>query len=38
VISVRERRAEITSEIARVERELEEAVAALGIEPTRTNA
>jgi hypothetical protein len=38
VISVRERRAEITSEIARIERELEEAVAALGIEPTRTNA
>jgi hypothetical protein len=35
VISIRERRAQITSEIARVERELEEAVAALGIEPGR---
>lgn len=33
VISIRERRGQITSEIARVERELEEAVAALGIEP-----
>ena len=33
VISIRERRAQITSEIARGERELEEAVAALGIEP-----
>ena len=34
VISIRERRAQITSEIARVERELEEAVAALGVEPS----
>jgi len=34
VISIRERRAQITAEVARVERELEEAVAALGIEPS----
>ena len=34
VISIRERRAQIASEIARVERELEEAIAALGIEPS----
>lgn len=33
IASVRERRAELTSEIARVERALEEAAAALGIEP-----
>ena len=33
IASVRERRAELTSEIARVERALEEAATALGVEP-----
>jgi len=34
VISIRGRRAQITSDIARVERGIEEAVAALGVEPS----
>jgi hypothetical protein len=38
VITIRERRAQITSEIARAERELEEAVAALGIETSQPDA